>query len=127
MAGQTSGDKLLFTPLTRAALVTKVLAGGIITIMGVPPGTGVRAGIDRNFNGVLDGDEPQPSLRIARAASKTLVAWSTNAAGFVLEAAPVIPATNWSAETSLRAVVGNEFTITNTPAQSNRFFRLKEL
>ena len=120
-------DKLLLTPMTRAALVNKVLAGGTITIMGVPPGTGVRSGIDRNFNGVLDGDEPQPSLRIDRLANKALVAWSTNAAGFVLEATPEIPATNWSTETSLRAVVGNEFTITNTPAQSNRFFRLKEL
>jgi len=57
----------------------------------------------------------------------SLIAWSTNAAGFVLEATPGIPATNWSAETSLRAVVGSEFNITNTPAQSNRFFRLKEL
>jgi len=120
-------DKLLLTPLTRAALVTKISAGGIITVMGVPLGTGLRSGIDRNFNGVLDGDEPQPSLRIARSANKALVAWSTNAPGFVLEAAPGIPATNWSAETSLRAVVGNEFTITNTPAASNRFFRLKEL
>lgn len=121
------GDRLLLPPLTRAALVTKILAGGTITVMGVPPGTGVRSGIDRNFNGVLDGDEPQPSLRIARSANQALVAWSTNAAGFVLEASPAIPVANWSTETSVRAVVGSEFSITNTPAQSNRFFRLKEL
>src|SRR4029077_8407952 len=45
-------DKVLAPPLTRAALVTKVLAGGTISVMGVPPGTGTRLGIDRNANGV---------------------------------------------------------------------------
>ena len=39
-------DQLVAPLVTRAALVTKVLAGGIISVMGVPPGTGagVRAG-----------------------------------------------------------------------------------
>lgn len=120
-------DRLLFTPMTRAQLVTKIQGGSTVTIMGVPPGNGVRMGIDRNSNGVLDGDEPQPSLRIARSTNRALVAWPTNAAGYVLEASPTLPAANWSTETSVRAVVGNEFNITNTPAQSNRFFRLKEL
>jgi hypothetical protein len=95
--------------------------------MGVPPGSGVRLGIDRNLDGILDGDIPQPPLRIARSASDTIVAWSTNNNGFVLEATPALPATNWSTETSIRGVVGTEFNVTNPPVPSSRFFRLREL
>jgi YVTN family beta-propeller protein len=120
-------DKVLLAPLTRSNFVAKVLAGGTITIMGVPVGLGTRMGIDRNVDGVLDGDTPQPAVRIARVATNAIVAWPTNASGFVLEASAALPATNWSAETSLRGIVATEFNITNTPATTNRFFRLKEL
>lgn len=120
-------DKQLDTPLTRSNLVAKILAGGSITLMGVPPGTGVRAGINRNLDALLDGDEPLPSLRIARAVPNALIAWPTNAAGFVLETATALPTTNWTAETSLRGMAGSEFNVTNASTLSNRFFRLKKL
>jgi hypothetical protein len=121
-------DRQLLAPVTRASLVAKVMAGATITIMGVPPGTGMRMGIDRNLDGVLDGDTPSPTLRIAAASTNTVVAWSTNAAGFVLETSAALPnSTNWSAETSLRGQVGSEFNVTNAPIPSSRFFRLKEL
>jgi YVTN family beta-propeller protein len=119
-------DQLVAPLLTRAALVTKVLAGGIISVMGVPPGTGTRLGIDRNVNGVLDGDEPLPSLQIVRAATNTIVAWSTNSAGFVLETTSALPAP-WQTETSVRGVVGTEFHVTNVLAPNDRFFRLRGL
>jgi len=45
-------------PLTRAQLLGYVQAGDTLTVMGVPAGTGVRMGIDRNLNGVLDGLDP---------------------------------------------------------------------
>ena len=120
-------DQQLIPVLTRSNLVAKILAGGTLTIMGVPPGTGLRLGIDRNANGIFDGDEPLPVLRIARAPTNTLVAWTTNASGFVLEMTTIVPTTNWSAETSVRGIVGAEFTVTNALVQSNRFFRLKQL
>jgi YVTN family beta-propeller protein len=120
-------DKQSLAPLTRSSLVAKILAGGTITIMGVPPGTGTRNGIDRDLDLVLDGDELAPSLRITRAANNALVAWSTNASGFVLETSGVLPETNWAPETSLRGVVGSEFTVTNGAAANARFYRLKEL
>jgi len=119
-------DKQALAPLTRAALAAKVAGGSIITILGVPPGLGTRLGIDRNGDGILDGDTPAPSLRIASANTNTVVAWSTNASGFVLEASGTVPA-SWSTETSIRGVTGTEFTITNAPAGGSRFFRLREL
>ena len=106
--------------------MTKVLAGGTISVTGVPPGTGTRLGIDRNANGVLDGDEPLPTLQIVCAATNAIVAWPTNAAGFVLETTVALPAP-WATETSVRGVVGTEFNVTNALAPNGRFFRLKGL
>ena len=94
--------------------------------MGVPPGTGLRLGLDQNLDGLLDGDTPAPTVRIVRTSPTTLITWPTNAAGFVLETSPALPATNWVAETSVRGIVGGEFNITNTPVNT-RFYRLREL
>jgi DNA-binding beta-propeller fold protein YncE len=45
-------------PFTQAQLTSFIQAGDTLTMMGVPPGSGVRMGIDRNLNGVKNGDEP---------------------------------------------------------------------
>ncbi len=113
--------------MTRAQLRAKVLAGDTLTIMGVPPGLGTRLGIDRNENGVLDADEPRPSLRIATAGAKAVIAWSTNRAGYLLERATALPATNWNPDTNIRGIVGPDFNVTNSLSLSNHFFRLREL
>ena len=63
----------------------------------------------------------------ARTAPNTVVAWPTNADGFVLEAVSALPGTNWAPETSLRGIVNTEFNVTNFPGSTNRFFRLKGL
>jgi hypothetical protein len=126
-AGTYRPHKQALPSVARANIVADILNAGVATIMGVPPGLGVRLGIDRNMDGILDGDTPQPSLRIAKATADTVVAWSTNASGFVLEASPVVPAANWATETSVRGVAGSEFNVTNAPTQSGRFFRLREL
>ena len=44
-------------PFTHAQLVSFIVAGDTLSPMGVPQGAGLRMGIDRNGNGVLDGDE----------------------------------------------------------------------
>ncbi|HWN94031.1 MAG TPA: beta-propeller fold lactonase family protein [Methylomirabilota bacterium] len=120
-------DKQSLPPLTKAQLVAKVQNGSVITLMGVPPGAGTRIGINHNSDALLDGDTPPPSLHLVRSATNSVVAWPTNASGFVLETSATIPAANWSAETSIRGTAGSEFRITNAPTQSSRFFRLREL
>lgn len=54
-----ASDKLGVGPFTRQQLAAKLQAStaDILTFMGVPPGSGIRMGTDRNLNGVLDGDE----------------------------------------------------------------------
>ena len=44
-------------PFTQAQLVTFIGNGDTLTIMSVPLGSGVRMGLDRNLDGVLNGDE----------------------------------------------------------------------
>jgi hypothetical protein len=95
--------------------------------MGVPLGTGTRIGIDRNENGILDGDEPLPTLNIASASGKVIVKWSTNSAGFLLERATIVPGASWNPDTNLHVIVGSEFNVTNSISISNLFFRLKSL
>ena len=59
--GTTTNNYLTDTtglgPFTHAQLVSFVRGGDTLSPMGVPQGTGVRMGIDRNADGILDGDE----------------------------------------------------------------------
>ncbi len=126
-SGTYKPDTTNLAVMTRAQLRTKILAGDTLTLVGVPTGTGVRNGIDRNGDGVLDGDAPAPNLRIARATGNAVVAWSTNAAGYVLEQTTNVAPANWSTETSVRGVVAGEFNVTNALTSTNRFFRLRGL
>jgi hypothetical protein len=50
-------DETGIGPFTRAQLVQRIGAGGILSVMGVPPGSGTRMGLDRDMDGILDGDE----------------------------------------------------------------------
>lgn len=49
-------DRAGDSPMTKAQLRAKVVAGSTLSVMGVPPGSGGRMGVDRNLDGVLDGD-----------------------------------------------------------------------
>ncbi|HEV2803618.1 MAG TPA: beta-propeller fold lactonase family protein [Chthoniobacterales bacterium] len=49
-------DKTGVGPFSQAELQAKIAAGDILSITGVPLGSGVRMGIDRDLDGRLDGD-----------------------------------------------------------------------
>jgi hypothetical protein len=120
-----ASDKAGVGPFTRVQLRTFAQNGDVFTIMGAPPGSGRRFGIERRQDGTLDGDIAPPRLEIASAGTNAVVSWSTNA-GFVLQAAPALPSMEWAAETSVRTLSGTNFTVTNAPV-AERFYRLKEL
>jgi YVTN family beta-propeller protein len=50
-------DKSTLPPFTRTQLQSFIASGDTLTLMGVPPGSGLRMGIDRDRDGILDGDE----------------------------------------------------------------------
>jgi DNA-binding beta-propeller fold protein YncE len=59
-SGSFIPDQQSVAPLSDASLrVLATLPGGSVTFTCVPPGSGVRIGIDRDLDGILDGDEPQ--------------------------------------------------------------------
>jgi YVTN family beta-propeller protein len=120
-------DTTNLTFMSRAQLRAKVLAGDTISLLGVPPGSGQRLGIDRDLDGVLDGDVVAPALRVAASGPQAIVSWSTNGAGFLLERATSLPSSNWAPDTNVRGVAGSEFSVTNSLSVSNLFFRLREL
>jgi DNA-binding beta-propeller fold protein YncE len=56
--GQFVGDRQMMAHLADATLRSAVAASnGVLTYTCVPPGSGTRIGIDRDLDGVLDGDE----------------------------------------------------------------------
>ena len=53
-------DRTGVGPFTRTQLRGNITAGDVLTPMGVPRGSGLRMGIDRNLDGILDGDVGSP-------------------------------------------------------------------
>jgi DNA-binding beta-propeller fold protein YncE len=112
--------------LTRAQLVSGVVAGDTLTVMGVPPGSGQRMGIDRDLNGVLDADEPKPSLQIAASGTAVVLNWPLGAAGYNLEFAPNLGLLSWSNTPDAIEISGSTNFSTNAMDSNARFFRLHQ-
>jgi len=83
--------------------------------------------LSRPVFGVFANNKPAPSLRIASGNGVAVVAWTTNAPGYVLEKSATLPPGAWNPDTNVRGILGGEFTVTNSPGLSNLFFRLREL
>jgi len=111
--------------LTRAQLVAKIQAGDTLTVMGVPPGAGQRAGIDRNLNGTMDADEPPPQLHIAMTGTNAIVRWPLSATGFNLEESSSLSPANWMTWTNPIAITSNQNFATNALATGVKYFRLR--
>jgi autotransporter-associated beta strand protein len=72
----------------------------------------------------VTGGDCRPVLSIGRAASNQVrIDWPGSAAGYLLEGAPVLSPTNWSAVTNVPVLVGGRFAVTNVIG-TNRFYRL---
>jgi hypothetical protein len=118
-------DSTNLAPLTRAQLTTKILAGDTLTVMGVPVGTGARMGGDRNENGVLDADEPRPTVQFDFAPGSLVLRWPLAPAGFVLEATTNLASGGWSNAAAPVEIVNGWNIVSNPPAAAMRFFRLR--
>lgn len=66
-----------------------------------------------------------PTLAISKSGSTTQVAWSTNAAGFVLQSATNIPTSSWQAVTQALTIVNGQNTLTLSNVTGNQFFQLR--
>ena len=113
-------------PLLRNDLATELTNGDTLTLMGVPPGSGQRLGIDRDKNGILDGDEPPPRLHIVPSPGGAVLDWPLRAAGFALETSASPTGAIWTNVPDPLEIVGDRNLVTNRTT-STRFFRLRSL
>jgi hypothetical protein len=117
-------DSANLSSLTHSQLLTKILAGDTLTVMGVPLGSGIRMGIDRDLDGVLDGDVAPPTLSIALSQGNLLLSWPFAAAGFSLQAAPSL-ADVWTNLPNPLEIIGGQNYVTNSPDAGSQFYRLR--
>jgi YVTN family beta-propeller protein len=118
-------DTTNLSTFTRAQLVTRVQAGDRLTIMGVPPGSGIRMGIDRDEDGVLDADVPPPSLQILGVASNVVIHWPLAPVGFDLQSASILSPPVWTNVPDAIEIISNRNYVTNPLTPSSRLYRLK--
>lgn len=112
-------------PFTRSELTARVAAGDTLTLMGVPTVSGMRMALDRNFNGLLDGDEALPRLTVTRSEGKIRIAWPADLAGAVLEFSEGLSAASWSAVTSVEHATEGFLTHSAPVTSQTRFYRLR--
>jgi hypothetical protein len=118
-------DTTNLSTFTHAQLTAKVQTGDRLTIMGVPPGSGTRLGIDRDEDGVLDGDVPPPALQIVGNASKVILHWPLGSAGFDLQSASVLSPPAWTNVPDPIEIISNRNYVTNPISSSATLYRLK--
>jgi hypothetical protein len=83
-------------------------------------------GLDRNEDGILDGDVPPPALQVARIGNNAVLNWPYAAAGYALETAPILDANSWSNSTDPLEILSGQNFVTNSLSPSgSRFFRLR--
>jgi PKD repeat protein/lysophospholipase L1-like esterase len=67
----------------------------------------------------------QPELSLAFAGGKLVLAWPTNAVGFVLQSTTnLVPPMQWNPVSSTPAIINGQYTVTNSISDSRMFFRL---
>jgi DNA-binding beta-propeller fold protein YncE len=96
-AGLYQGQSSHTPPVSRSELLSALSSGDVMSFLGVPPGTGLGHGVDRNLNGVPDDDEPAPLLQIAVESGGGSFRWNLPSFGWRVERAstpqgPWIPA-----------------------------------
>jgi YVTN family beta-propeller protein len=124
LSGAYLTDTTNLPPLTHAQLVAKIQQGDSLTLMGVPPGSGRRLGVDRDEDGVLDGDVPAPSLGIWGNAGTLGVNWPYSAAGYNLETSSNLAPTSWAGASDPVEIMHGLNWITNSPGPASKFYRL---
>jgi hypothetical protein len=69
---------------------------------------------------------PRPELQITRIGSQIKVSWPAAHAGYVLEQASTLPASNWNAVTKRVEIVGDRSSVTVETSAAQGYFRLRK-
>jgi YVTN family beta-propeller protein len=127
IASNYRSDSTNLPSFTHAQLLAQIQSGDVLTVMGVPPGSGKRMGIDRDEDGVLDADVPPPTLKIAKASGAAVLHWPFQAAGFSLEKSPLASSLIWSNVLDPWEIVGDQNYVTNALTGPSGIYRLHQV
>jgi alpha-tubulin suppressor-like RCC1 family protein len=109
------------TPTTHAIASPVTLEGQVLS--GV---TAIAAG--GRTAALIGGVQLLPSLKVRPNGNELILSWPTNAVGFTLQSTlDLTPPVTWLDSTSVPAVIGARFTLTNTPSGGARFYRLRKM
>ena len=120
-------DRAMEPLRTRDELLALLGLGDALTFLGVLPGSGSRLGGDRNGNGVLDADEPEPPLNFAVLPARLRLSWPELGKDWLLERTPTL-GEPWRTDLSPRSRQGElqrvEHSLSEEPME---FFRLRRV
>lgn len=115
---------------SRAWIEDQIGEGATLTLLGVPRGSGVRMGIDRNLDGVLDGEQPPMilSIRHLNGGEEIELSWLLEAhRPYTVEYSETLAPGNWIPMTG--DIVGQDgvATFSDSPAAAGpaRFYRIR--
>ena len=117
-------DTLGEPPMTRAALLALLGPDDAITFLGMPYGRGPRVGGDRNYNGILDRDEPGPTLSLSLPGGLARLQWPAIHNDWLLESTPTLGGP-WETITLERATIGDTWALDDPILTPVRFYRLR--
>lgn len=124
LSGVYLPDTTNLLSFTHAQLVAKIQQGDTLTLMGVPPGSGRRMGVDRDGDGVLDSDVPAPSLGIWGNGGTLGVNWPYSAAGYNLETSSNLAPSSWAGAGDPVEIANGQNWVTNSSGPAAKFYRL---
>ena len=118
-------DSTTLPPLTRTAVIDLLTDGAVVTVMGAPVGSGLRLALDRNADGMKDGDDPLPLLDFHLAAGLPQLAWPADDYWLVLERSTDLSPNAWQTVTLPRATLNNAVNVQDSWAGDRTFYRLR--
>jgi DNA-binding beta-propeller fold protein YncE len=124
-SGLYLADKSGASPLTRLQLIASIMAGDSILFSGTPPGQGVRTSIDRDGDGLLNGDEPLPVLQIEPVGPAAIrLKWPVASIDWRLETSGSLVPGSWIIQPSVPQAAGGFLELQQNIVPPHAFYRL---
>jgi DNA-binding beta-propeller fold protein YncE len=117
-------DTLDEPPMTRAQILAALGPDDAITFLGLQYGRGSRFGGDRNYDGILDRDEPAPALSLALQFQQAELRWPVIHNDWVLESTPALGAP-WETVTRERTNLAGQWSFDDPIITVARYYRLR--
>jgi hypothetical protein len=118
-------DSAFQAPLTRAALLGSLTNSDFLTFTGSLPGLGAARGIDRDEDGLPDGDEASPIPLIQSSDGIILFSWESAFMDWYPESSPNLGPDSWNPLTSLPEHLSGRIRTPLPPGPRSLFLRLR--